>query len=248
MFSGGVDSTATAALLAKQFDRVHLLTYRNGYGHRNFDRTLRRVEELQRTFGDCFVHVQISTKSYFDQILVNGVVEDYRKYRSGFIWCMGCKMAMHMRSAIYCLENGLVHMTDGSNSDTSEMVEQSLLSLSLIKYFYEDHTVVFGTPVYEAQRNESRRAIEDLGLSTGLKVLDRNVGTQPTCVAGELYYIPYVLLNKRVKHEEATVGEFIEEKAGVAHQVMKRYFADKGIELDELLKSRRGQLEAAPAS
>src|SRR5690348_4569084 len=88
MFSGGVDSTATAILLAERYERVHLVTYRNGYGHYYHHRTERRVHELNRALGERFVHTLISTKSYFDEITVNNVLADYRQYRSGFIWFM----------------------------------------------------------------------------------------------------------------------------------------------------------------
>ncbi len=242
MFSGGVDSTATAVMLAEHYDRIHLVTYRNGYGHYYHHRTAERVDELNRRLGNKFVYSAITIKDYFDEILVNSVIKDYKEYRSGFIWFMGCKMSMHMRSAIYCLEHGLPRMTDGSNSDTDEMVEQALLSLSLIQFFYEDHTVDFGTPVYEVRREESRQVIKDLGLKMGVQVMDRHLCIQPTCLAGELYYMPYLFFNKRMKHDEPVVGKFIKEKTEICHRVMSEYFASRGVDLDGLLANRREQL------
>lgn len=244
MFSGGIDSTATAIKLAEQFDRVHLITYRNGYGHYYMHRTAARVDELNRALGDRFVHSIISTKSYFDEILVDHVVEDYRKYRSGFIWFMGCKMAMHMRSAIYCIENGLRFMSDGSNQDTNEMVEQMLISLTLIRFFYEQYGVTFGTPVYECKRDESRQLIKKLGIRMGVQVMDRHLCIQPTCVAGELYYMPYLLFNKRVRHDEETVARFIDEKQQIADRIVRRYLRTKGVELDDVMADRRAQVAA----
>jgi hypothetical protein len=248
MFSGGVDSTATAIMLAEKFERVHLVTYKNGYGHYYFSRTQKRVEELNKALGNCFTYTLISTKSYFDQILVSSVLKDYKKYRSGFIWFMGCKMAMHMRSAIYCLENGIPHMTDGSNEDTNEMVEQMLISLTLIRFFYEELGVKFGTPVYEVTRDESRQLIKKLDLNMGIQVMDRHLCIQPTCIAGELYYMPYLLFNKKVKHDEETVAEFIEEKQKICHRIIREYFDAKGVDLDELLADRLAQTAALGGS
>jgi hypothetical protein len=48
MFSGGVDSTATAVMLAERYRRIHLVTYRNGYGHWYHHRSAARVDELNR--------------------------------------------------------------------------------------------------------------------------------------------------------------------------------------------------------
>jgi len=249
MFSGGVDSTATAVMLAEQYDKVHLVTYRNGYGHWHHHRTQMRLNELNTRIGPKFTFTLISTKGYFDEVIVNSVLADYRKYKSGFIWFMGCKLAMHLRSVAFCLEHGLTRTTDGSNSDTSEMVEQSLLSLSLIRFFYEDHTVDFGTPVYEVRRAESRELIRDLGIRMGVQVLDRHLCIQPTCVAGELYYLPYLLMNKPVNHDETAVSQFIEEKEVICRRVLGAYFKQQGVDLDELMANRREQiaaLEGAP--
>ena len=248
MFSGGLDSTATAVMLGERYDRVHLITYRNGYGHYYHHRTEERVRELNRRLGDKFVWSLISIKDAFDEILVNNVLKDYREYRSGFIWFMGCKMAMHMRSAQYCLEHGLVHMTDGSNSDTDEMVEQSLLSLSLITHFYEDHTVHFGTPVYDVHRAESREIIRELDLKMGVQVMDRHLCIQPTCVAGELYYLPYLFFNKPVKHDEDLVSRFIDVKSRICHDIVAARLAERGVDLEALLAFRRGRIAATPAA
>ena len=247
MFSGGVDSTATAVMLAERYEKVHLVCYRNGYGHYYHHRTEDRVRELNRRLGDRFVFSLISIKDSFDEILVNDVLRDYQDYRSGFIWFMGCKMAMHLRSIIYCLEHGVVISTDGSNSDTDEMVEQSLLSLSLIQHFYEDHLVTFGTPVYEVRRSDSRELIRDLGLKMGVQVMDRHLCIQPTCLAGELYYLPYLFFNKPVKHEDEVVSRFIEEKVARCKQLMSGYFAARGVDLAELLSDRRTQLDKLDA-
>ena len=246
MFSGGIDSTATAARLADRYDRVHLLTYKNGYGHYYFHRVAQRVDELNRKLGSRFVHTLISTKGHFDKILVDTVAADYRKYRSGFVWFMGCKMAMHMRSAIYCIENGVPYMTDGSNVDTEEMVEQMLISLTLIHHFYDDLTVEFGTPVYNVRRAESKALIRELGLNMGYEVLDRHLCIQPTCLAGELYYLPYMMFNKRVKHDEAEVARFIEKKAEICGRIVRAYFEKKGLDVDALLAHRRAQIANLP--
>ena len=242
MFSGGVDSTATAIMLAEQHPRVHLLTYRNGYGHWYFHRVKARYDELSRVMGESFQWTLVSIKDHFGKLLVDTVLDDYSKYKSGFIWFMGCKMAMHMRSVIYCLEHGVPRMADGSNEDTNEMVEQMLISLTLIRMFYGRYGVEFGTPVYEVRREDSRQLIKQWDLNMGIQVMDRHLCIQPTCVAGELYYMPYLLFNKRVKHDESEVAEFIAGKQQIADRIIRAHFAAKGVDLDELVADRKRQL------
>ncbi len=247
MFSGGVDSTATAIMLAEQHPRVHLLTYRNGYGHWYFHRVRDRYDELHKALGDRFNWTLVSIKEQFGKLLVNKVLDDYQRFKSGFIWFMGCKMAMHMRSVIYCLEHGVTRMTDGSNEDTNEMVEQMLISLTLVRMFYKRYGVDFGTPVYEVRREASRQLIKKWDLNMGIRVMDRHLCIQPTCVAGELYYMPYLLFNKRVRHDEAEVAAFIRAKQQIADRIIRAHFAAKGVELDELLADRKRQIEAFKA-
>ncbi len=238
MFSGGLDSTATALALAKTHDRVHLVTYKNGYGHLKMGRARARFEDLSRTVGPKFTYTLISTKPLFDRLLVRSVAGDYKQFGSGFVWCLGCKLAMHARSAWFCLENGVPRMADGSNSETDEMVEQSLLSLSLIDFFYEDHAVAYGAPVYDATRDESRDVLKEAGVRTGLTILGRQLGVQPTCVAGELYYLPYLLLNKPVEHNEENVAAFFEKKTPAAKLLVREGLASVGLDVDELIAAR----------
>lgn len=229
MFSGGVDSTMAACLLAEQYDCVHLLSYHNGHGTAHMGKTRDRVVELRARYGhDRFAHTLTTTKKLMETVVVDDLVETYAEYRSGFIWCMGCKLAMHARSAIYCLENGITEMSDGSSGSTQEMVEQMLVSLSLIRGFYAHYGITFSTPVYDIPREEEQRTLRGRGFRMGLQVLGRNVGIQPSCYAGLLYYAPYMLFHKAPKHDEAAVARFIEDRSRRAHGIVDAWFAERG--------------------
>ncbi len=209
MFSGGIDSSVAACRLAEEYDRVHLLTYRNGFAHWGFKRVQRRVEELKARYPGRFVYFEESTHALFRRVAVDTILSDAQEYGSGFIWCLGCKLAMHARSLLYCLQNGVPTMADGSASDTDEMVEQSVVSLSLITHLYADHGVDFVTPVYAIDRPEKQRWLRENGFSLGLEIGGRHLGIQPTCHAGEVYYLSYVLFNKRVNHDDGAIARYI---------------------------------------
>jgi hypothetical protein len=158
---------------------------------------------------------------------------------------MGCKLSMHTKSVLYCLENGIPFMADGSSGDTQEMVEQMLVSISMIRFFYEEYGVAFVTPVYDMPRSEEREMLKMMGFNMGLKVLkDRHVGIQPSCMAGELYYLPYVLFNKSPGHKEEVVAEFIAEKQAVCRQHIADYFAEKGLQVEDLVQRLRDRATA----
>lgn len=212
MFSGGVDSTVTAMHLARRYDRVHLLTFANGYGHYGFSRPRRRARELSDRFPGRFVYHFESSRPLFEAMAVRTLEEDYRRYGSGFIWCLGCKLAMHAMSASYDLRHRIREHTDGSSGDTSEMVEQSRLSLSMIARFYGDHGIRFAPTDYDVPRDEKRAFLKLSGFRMGLPIRDRYLGIQPSCVPGELYYLPYLLLGRPPVHPERAVARFIREK------------------------------------
>lgn len=225
MFSGGLDSTYAAVTLLEEHDRVHLLTYTNEYGHYAVGRVRRRLRELEQRFPGRFIQEIISIRELFDALVVDRLAQEYRTYRSGFIWCLGCKLAMHARSILYCRENGLRYMTDGSSADTDEMVEQMAVSVALVRSLYARWEVSFSTPVYDVPRGEKRRVLDGLGFFRGLPVGDRAFFIQPRCIPGELYYLPFVLLGQAPRHDEEVVARFIRAK---------------GDELDQWLAARLG--------
>lgn len=229
MFSGGVDSTTAALRLAEKYDRVHLLTFRNGYGHYRLNRTRKRAAELARHAGDRFVH-HVETVQPLFEMMLEDAREDYRRFGSGFIWCLGCKMAMHTRSVLYNLEHGIREMTDGSSQSTGEMVEQMLLSVYMVREFYEYYGIEYRTPVYTIPREEEIESLRKRKFKLGWRIGDRFLGVQPKCRPGELYYLPFLVLNQPPKHDEEKVSEFLREKRELAHAYIEKKCREEGIQ------------------
>ncbi len=214
MFSGGIDSMYCAAKLADDFDRIHLLNYSNGYGHLFFGKTRKRYLELKKKIGDRYVFSHASVKPLFEKLLIDEMKDDMEKYSSAFIWCMGCKLAMHAQSIVYCKKNKIRYSSDGSSSDTQEMVEQSPLSLSLIERLYRKFGISFEPAAYMVPREEKIKVLKELGLRTGLSILNRNIGIQPKCIPGELYYSPYLIMSRPPHHQPREIHMFFKEKLG----------------------------------
>ena len=238
MFSGGVDSTIAAVELAKTYDKVHLYNYKNGYGHYAMGRSRKRYEELDRLQPGRFTFTYRPIRELFERITVRTLAEDYREFGSAFVWCMGCKLAMHTMSIVLSLERGVRVMSDGSASDSDEMVEQMLISISMVRLFYKEFGIDFEIPVYEIPRDDKRRILGELGIRMGIPIRDRYLGIQPSCIPGELYYLPYVLFNKSPGHLESVVARFIDAKKAVARAYVEEHFRAQGRDLDTLLAER----------
>jgi predicted subunit of tRNA(5-methylaminomethyl-2-thiouridylate) methyltransferase len=229
MFSGGVDSTTAAMMLARKHDRVHLLSYSNGYGHYRIGRTRERVSELRRICGDRFEHEVLSVQDLFESFVAGRAEEEFRRYGSGFVWCMGCKMAMHTSSIEYCLGKGISRMADGSSQATGEMVEQMLVSVHLIRRLYARWGVDFRTPVYTIPREEEIDYLKTQGFRMGFRIGSGFLGVQPKCRPGELYYLPFLVFNQPPVHDEDKVTAFIEEKGRAADAHLAEWCRRMGI-------------------
>jgi len=218
LFSGGVDSTVAAMRLAESYERIDLLSFHHDYGQYKIRRTARRAAELQRHFPHTFSHRIISIRRAFEQLVLDSLEADYRKYRSGFIWCMGCKIVMQTRTIIHCLDNDIRVAADGSSGETSEMVEQQPASVAKLRAFHGEYGISFITPLYDAGRAESINFLVEKGFKLGPRLGDRFLGIQPKCRPGELYYLPFLLLGAPPDHAEERVAAFIDEKLAMARK------------------------------
>jgi PP-loop superfamily ATP-utilizing enzyme len=225
MFSGGVDSTVTAVRLAREHGTVHLLTFSNGHGHFFMRNAAKRCAELTARFNN-LTHTFIPVDTLFDRLIVRSLRRDYAEYRSGFIWCLGCKITMHAAAALYCLRNGISLLADGSSKDTAEMVEQDPYSVSLFREFHRGHGIEYTVPDYGMAREEKIRLLKSLGLREGFPVGSRRLGIQPRCIPGELYYLPRLLLGCDMGHGHEAVGAFMRGKFGDVETYLREELAD----------------------
>ncbi|MDD5729509.1 MAG: 7-cyano-7-deazaguanine synthase [Candidatus Omnitrophica bacterium] len=150
LYSGGVDSTAAAVILSKQFDQVHLLSF-NRFGLFNIERTAVNTALLKEKFGaDRFQHTILEVNKLFRMI-------SYSKYcsnllRHGFFvlsTCGLCKLSMHVRAIIYCLDNDIRHVADGANKHMFYFPDQTIEYIREIKALYAKFGIEYLNPVYD---------------------------------------------------------------------------------------------------
>ncbi|MFC1889582.1 hypothetical protein ACFL4G_07480, partial [Thermodesulfobacteriota bacterium] len=149
-YSGGTDSTAATVMVAEAFDKVHLVTYRHS-GIRHINNSTHHLSRLRELYGeDKFEHVIIDMDRLFKEVTFSRYVKNIRRY--GFFnltTCGLCKLAMHVRTILYCLDEGIDHVVDGANINSSHFPAQMKEVIDELRLLYAEFGITFTNPVYD---------------------------------------------------------------------------------------------------
>jgi hypothetical protein len=261
MFSGGIDSLLAAVLLLQTYDRVHLITFDKGYLEFGVKNNIPNVERLQAQFGVDRVHHEIiDLKKVVKRIAYKKLRKDRKKYNLETRWCVGCRLGMNTGGLLYALEHNLVGYADGSNreqipsdSNLTGTAENYPSIVNSNKNFAADYGVNFLTPTYEfGSREDRRRKLAELGFDidflsldttkklSGLMTKQATKRSQPMCFSGWIIHWKRNLLGKPVEqNEEMTVDYVVNKQAKVVGEVIRDYFVEKGMDVDQMVKDRR---------
>lgn len=172
LFSGGVDSTAAAVLMAKQFDQIHLLSFRR-QGLYNIERTQINAGLLSKKYGnDNFLHQILDITKLFSMISYSQYVRSLAKY--GFFvlsTCGACKLSMHIRALIYCLDNDIHFIADGANKHMYYFPDQTIEYIEEIRKMYARFKINYLNPVFDFDcPEEDIDWLHKLGLETSYPI------------------------------------------------------------------------------
>lgn len=262
MFSGGIDSLLAAVLLAKEYDKVHLLTFKRGYTELGLKNSLPNVERLKALCGeDKFLHKFVNIKPLVRRVSIRPILKDRVRYGTEVVWCVACRTTMNAAALLYALENDLAAISDGSNKEQipgakhlTGTAENYPGVVAQLKDFASGYGVEFATPVYDfGDREERRRKLSELGFEIdylskdptkslkGMLRRDFFKRSQPLCLSGWLIHWRRNIFGVPVKQDEAKTREYVARKQ---ENVIRRYFASyfrkRGGDLDALVRERTG--------
>jgi len=263
MFSGGIDSLLSSVLLLKEnkYDKVHLVTFDKGYLEFGVKNNIPNVERLKTAFGaDRVTHQIVDIKKLHKKISVNSFFKERGKYNTEIRWCVGCRLSMNIGGLVFALENDLVGYADGSNreqipseTNLTGTAENYPRIVNGSKSLAKDYAVRFLTPTYEyGSREERRIKLTELGFDidylsrdeskklSGLVTKGLGKRSQPMCFSGWMIHWKRNLFGKPVEQDEPATVDYVQRKqAGVVRDVIRDYFAKKGVSIDELVKARQ---------
>lgn len=173
MFSGGTDSTLAAALEAKKFDRVHLLTY-DRFGLFSVGNSQLNVLKLKDKFGqDKFISHIVKIDKLTEYVFYERYLHNLRRH--GFFLlsiCGLCKLAMHIRTLIFCIDNDIGNVSDGANQGMYLFPEQTETIIEELKQLYNKFGITYNNPVFNYAPPENIGFADRFHLESLLKETD----------------------------------------------------------------------------
>lgn len=261
MFSGGIDSLLASVLLLKNHDKVHLITFDKGYLEFGVKNNLPNVERLKAAYGeDRITHQVIDIKDVVKRISVSSFFKDRKEYNAETRWCVGCRISMNAAALMFSLDNNLVGFADGSNREQipsegnlTGTAENFPSIVNRSKALAAEYAVQFMTPTYEFGSREDRRAkLKELGFDIDYLSMDHSKKisgmmtkevvkrSQPMCFSGWMIHWKRNLFGKLVEQDEAKTVDYVSKKqAGIVREVIRDYFAEKGLDIEAIVKARK---------
>lgn len=164
LFSGGLDSSFASCLMIEQGYDIDLLHMNHGALLSNNLPAL-RYQELVNAYpqSDIALH-HMNIAGFFRAISLASIERDILTYRVNLV-CVGCKLAMHARAIIYCLQNDIKVVADGSSKRQERYGEQRRIAIGRIKSLYEKYGIDYLNPVYSYEKTDIKYGMFDRGLT-----------------------------------------------------------------------------------
>jgi hypothetical protein len=235
-------------MMLGEFRRVALFVADPGWLFR-LDRTRVHYEALRRRYGgDRVQYVLCDAREQIREVLLADPLRDLRAY--GFnlttMICLGCRLSMHARAIIHCLETGTPYLADGSTRRQAQVSEQLESVLDRHRRFYSaEFGVVHASPIYEEGRSDRR--LHALGISENPNLKRQFIlyDTQPTCpfgVPADVY--AKIFYEAMGDQRERDAERYCAEKYPALRDAVRRRFAGRGQDVDALIGRLREKAAA----
>ena len=193
---------AATVLSAKDADRIHLFTCLHS-GLSNIENSHFHVPMFQKLYPETeFTHVVSDMDSLFRKVTYDRYLTNLRRF--GFMnltTCGLCKLAMHLRGLVYCLDNGIESVVDGANQNSSHFPAQMAEVLGELKTMYRRFGIKYENNVFEYDHPDGLGWLAKLGLEK-VEVEDDFGNDGANITTGQLLYNEGILPEPNVKGTE----------------------------------------------
>lgn len=184
LYSGGTDSLALYALAMSgkltntpHIVNIHLLHMLNGMSRfHEFPKKRLDVAKAILT-ASCAVrstpetlYVELDMGRLFQGLWLDHYEDLMPRYNHKNLVCVACKLAMHTKAILYCIEHNIAFLYVGYTQKQGFYPEQTHTFMTRLQEFSKNFGVTTLFPLYEAfdSKDTARHLLEDYGLpSTG---------------------------------------------------------------------------------
>ncbi|SES78440.1 adenine nucleotide alpha hydrolase family protein [[Clostridium] polysaccharolyticum] len=165
LFSGGIDCSLSVLQLRKEGYHLDLLHFEHGASISNGLHKI-RYKEIEQVVGEKNIQlIEMSHRGLFRKLSLANIEQDFQRYHTNLI-CLGCRMAMHTETIIYCLCNDIKTAADGSTGYQNDFPEQNKVSLEFFKKLYGRYGITYKTVLSDIQdKKEIKYKLLDNGIS-----------------------------------------------------------------------------------
>jgi len=236
-FSGGLDSTWVAYTVGKEWGgNVHLFTmvpYANLFPHW----ADKHASDLKRLLGEDRVHHHYEdTRALFHEVVVGKFFQEWAKYKSHFVWCLGCHCAMVAKVIIYNLEHQIPYVMFASSVGGQYAVMSMPVTHKNWREFYGEYGIDFQAPLIDRHvtKADERKDLSELGIWIGMRFNRAVLGVQPLCIPG-WHHIMDILFNVHTNYDPVQVNRFFQDKRPVLMKHIEETLKARGKDVNELV-------------
>ena len=113
-----------------------------------------------------FVHRVLNIDSYYKKLCYESYLKNLIRYQLfNLLGCLFCKLSMHWRTIVYCLDNNINNVFDGANIEMRDDPSQNKDIILLIRSLYKDFGIKYSNPVFIQSRQSREKIFFEFGLS-----------------------------------------------------------------------------------
>ncbi|MBL7056146.1 hypothetical protein ISS07_04495 [Candidatus Woesearchaeota archaeon] len=230
-FSGGSDSTLTAALAAEEFDKVYLITYTRG-SFIGIKDTEISFKKLVQVYGkNKFIKLKpCKIGRWYKKLAYQNYSKNVMKFKTANVCpCGPCKLSFHWHSIIYCLNNNIKFIADGTVPYMSIYPDQNKRIIGkVLKDFYKSFGIDYLNPVYNIGQNVEK-VLYDKGISSLPLIRGTQEDRQVYC--GEqvsfAFFVKYFKTTYGMEKYENSLSGLYKEKIDFMKKTVQEYIDNK---------------------
>lgn len=229
LYSGGCDSTLAACRMAERFPIVHLVTFTR-FGFLETDNPAVHIDRMRQRYPDTTFHFhKIPYGKFYEAIENHKRFRNLLKYGSmTSVPCGNCKVAMHWRAAVFCLEQGVGIVADGAIKGNDHFAEQNpRILMPELRSFYAEFDLQVVHPVYDVGL-DTEKELYRLGIHDTPDVKRTRADKQVVCSQHILFgmWMRKYLSKHSFEEYEAQSREYLTQKVDFAKGLTEEHLRD----------------------